>query len=118
VNASGLPIVAIALKALAGGSLVVTFAAISDVLRPKAFAGLFAAAPSVALASLVITVLSAGPSTAAISSKGMIAGAVGMIAYCVAASFLVKWLGAIPGSIMAWAAWIAASLTAFWLFIR
>jgi hypothetical protein len=48
----------------------------------------------------------------------MIAGAVGMIAYCVAASFLVKRFGAIAGSVMAWAAWIVAAFTSFWFFIR
>jgi hypothetical protein len=48
----------------------------------------------------------------------MIAGAVGMIAYCVAASFLVKRFGAVVGSVMAWTAWIAAAFAAFWLFIR
>jgi hypothetical protein len=113
-----MPVIAIGLKALAGGALVVAFAVLSDVLKPKAFAGLFAAAPSVALASLVITVLTAGPPKAAISSRGMIAGAVGMIAYCIAASFLVKRFGAVAGSVMAWAAWIAAAFAAFWLFIR
>jgi hypothetical protein len=113
-----MPIVAVALKALAGGTLVAAFSLLGDVLKPKAFAGLFAAAPSVALASLVVTVLAAGPSRAALSSRGMIAGAVGMIAYCVAASFLVKRFGAIPGSVMAWAAWMTASAAAFWLFIR
>jgi hypothetical protein len=48
----------------------------------------------------------------------MIAGAVGMIAYCVAASFLVKRFGAIPGSVVTWAVWLAASFATFWLFIR
>jgi uncharacterized membrane protein (GlpM family) len=118
VPKSVLPLVAIGLKSLAGGTLVVAFAVVSDVLKPKAFAGLFAAAPSVALTSLVITALTSGPSKAAISSRGMIAGAVGMIAYCVAASFLVKRFGAIAGSVMAWAAWIVAAFTSFWFFIR
>jgi uncharacterized membrane protein (GlpM family) len=113
-----MPLVAIGLKALVGGTLVVAFAVVSDLVKPKMFAGLFAAAPSVALAGLVITVLTSGPSKAAVSATGMIAGAVGMVAYCVAASFLVKRYGAIPGSIMAWAAWIIASLAAFWFFIR
>jgi len=110
--------VAIGLKALAGGTLVVVFSVLSDALKPKIFAGIFAAAPSIALTSLVITVLTTGPSKAAISSRGMIAGAVGMIAYCVAASFLVERFGAIPGSVLAWGAWTVAALTAFWLFIR
>src|ERR1700744_3210483 len=37
---------------LVGGIVVSAFAVISDVLRPKSFAGLFCAAPSLALATL------------------------------------------------------------------
>ena len=38
--------------------MVSIFALIADVLRPKGFAGLFAAAPSIALATLGLTVAS------------------------------------------------------------
>lgn len=37
---------------LAGGLIVAIFAILDDTLRPKSFAGLFAAAPSVAVATL------------------------------------------------------------------
>jgi hypothetical protein len=37
---------------LLGGAVVSAFAMLGDVLRPKSFAGLFGAAPSVALATL------------------------------------------------------------------
>ena len=43
------------LRFLAGGIAVSTFAALGDSLRPKSFAGLFGAAPSIALATLLIT---------------------------------------------------------------
>jgi hypothetical protein len=59
-----------------------------------------------------------GPAKATISSRGMIAGATGMIAYCLAASVLVKKFGAVPGSIMAWGAWIVPSMAVYWLFLR
>jgi hypothetical protein len=39
---------------LVGGIVVSAFAILGDVLRPKSFAGLFGAAPSVALATLGI----------------------------------------------------------------
>jgi hypothetical protein len=39
-----------ALRFLAGGIAVSAFAALGDALRPKSFAGLFGAAPSIALA--------------------------------------------------------------------
>jgi hypothetical protein len=44
-----------ALRFLAGGIAVSAFAALADTLRPKSFAGLFGAAPSIALATLLIT---------------------------------------------------------------
>jgi hypothetical protein len=37
---------------IAGGIVVLAVASLADVLRPKSFAGLFGAAPSVALATL------------------------------------------------------------------
>jgi hypothetical protein len=40
---------------LLGGALVSAFALFGDVVRPKRLAGLFAAAPSVALATLALT---------------------------------------------------------------
>ena len=111
-------LVAVALKVLAGGTLVAGFSALGDALKPKAFAGLFAAAPSVALASLVVTLLTTGPSKAAISSRGMVAGAVGMVAYCTAASVLVNRFGAGVGSVVAWVFWIVAAVLVFWFFLR
>src|SRR5205807_3388129 len=54
------PIVVFAVKAVIGGLAVLGFSVIGEAARPKRFAGLFAAAPSVALASLAITVLSKG----------------------------------------------------------
>jgi hypothetical protein len=44
-----------ALRFLVGGIAVSAFAALGDTLRPKSFAGLFGAAPSIALATLLIT---------------------------------------------------------------
>ena len=111
-------LVAVALKGLLGGALVTVFAALGDLIKPRAFAGLFAAAPSVALASLLVTVLTTGPAKAAVSSRGMIAGAVGMVAYCTAASVLVKRFGAGVGSVLAWVFWVVPALLVFWFFLR
>ena len=41
---------------LIGGAVVSLFAMLGDILRPKSFAGLFSAAPSVALATLGLTI--------------------------------------------------------------
>ncbi|HZU61434.1 MAG TPA: DUF3147 family protein, partial [Solirubrobacteraceae bacterium] len=71
----------LAIKAVAGGSLVVAFALLSQALEPKRFAGLFGAAPSVALAGLTVTLLDKGSHDARLEGLGMLAGAAGMIAY-------------------------------------
>ena len=52
-----------------------------DVLMPKSFAGLFGAAPSVALASLALTFHSRGRAYVAAGAEWMIAGAVAFAAY-------------------------------------
>lgn len=111
-------LIAVALKALFGGTLVVAFSGLGDVLKPRAFAGLFGAAPSVAVASLFVTVMASGAARAVVSSRGMVAGAAGMVAYCVAASALVKRFGALAGSVLAYLAWIVTAVAAWWLFIR
>jgi len=45
------------IRFLVGGVIVSLFAVLGDVLQPKSFAGLFGAAPSVALATLALTML-------------------------------------------------------------
>jgi hypothetical protein len=51
-----------------GGLVVSFFAALAGVLKPKSFAGLFGAAPSVGLATLGLTIVSEGKSYAAIEA--------------------------------------------------
>ena len=66
---------------LIGGVVVAAFSALGDVLKPKSFAGLFGAAPSVAMATLALTIATDGPSYAAREARSMIAGAVAMFVY-------------------------------------
>jgi hypothetical protein len=69
-----------ALRFLAGGIAVSAFAALGDTLRPKSFAGLFGAAPSVALATLLITLSQKGALFTAIEGRSMIVGALALAA--------------------------------------
>jgi hypothetical protein len=69
------------IRFVVGGVIVSLFAAIADTLKPKSFAGLFGAAPSVALATLGLTVATEGSSYASVEARSMIAGALGMIVY-------------------------------------
>jgi hypothetical protein len=48
------------LRFIAGGVVVSAFAVVGDILRPKSFAGLFGAAPSIALATILITLSQKG----------------------------------------------------------
>ncbi|MDA8044183.1 MAG: DUF3147 family protein [Actinomycetota bacterium] len=104
----------LALRAAVGGTLVVTFSLIAEVVKPKAFAGLFASAPSVAVASLAITAASEGVHRAAIDSTGMVVGAVGMATCCLVAATAIPRIGALKGSAVAWVAWLIAALGLYW----
>jgi hypothetical protein len=66
---------------LIGGLVVSAFSSLSDVLKPKSFAGLFGAAPSVALATLGLTVAAQGATYAALEARSMIGGAIAMLMY-------------------------------------
>ena len=73
---------------LIGGAAVSAFALLGDLFKPKSFAGLFGAAPSIALASLALAFSKHGSEYAAIESKSMIGGAVAFFLY----SQFVSWL--------------------------
>jgi hypothetical protein len=66
---------------LVGGIVVSTFSALGDVLKPKSFAGLFGAAPSIALATLALTITKEGTSYSAIEARSMLAGAIALGVY-------------------------------------
>jgi hypothetical protein len=69
------------IRFVVGGMVVSTFALLGDVVRPKSFAGIFGAAPSVALATLALTVHSKSAAYAAIEARSMIAGAAAFVVY-------------------------------------
>jgi hypothetical protein len=68
---------------LIGGAVVSAFALIGDVLRPKSFAGLFGAAPSVALATIGLTISANGIHYAAVEARSMTLGAVAFFVYTI-----------------------------------
>jgi uncharacterized membrane protein (GlpM family) len=74
---------------LVGGLVVSLFAALGGALKPKSFAGLFGASPSVALATLGLTMVSNGRLYAAQEAHSMIAGAVALGIYSVAVIQLI-----------------------------
>jgi uncharacterized membrane protein (GlpM family) len=72
-----------------GGLVVSLFAVIGDVLKPKSFAGLFGAAPSVALATLGLTVLTNGKAYAALEARSMVVGALSFFFYASACMWIM-----------------------------
>jgi hypothetical protein len=78
------------LRFLAGGIAVSTVAVLGDTLRPKRFAGLFGAAPSIALATLFITLLQKGAPLVAIEGRSMIVGAFALAAHSWTVCALLK----------------------------
>jgi hypothetical protein len=69
------------IRFLLGGAIVSAFAMLGDLFRPKSFAGLFGAAPSVALATLGLTIAREGDYFAATEARSMIIGAVALCIY-------------------------------------
>ncbi len=76
-------------RMLIGGLAVSAFSALGDVFKPKSFGGLFGAAPSIALATLALTVSANGKQYAAIEARSMIAGTVAFFIYASAVSHLM-----------------------------
>ena len=100
------------LRVIIGGTVVSTFALLGDVLKPKSFAGLFGAAPSVALATLALTVHKQGAAYASIEGRSMILGAAAFFLYASLASWAMlrrKW-PALPVALAALVIWLGSAL--------
>jgi hypothetical protein len=99
------------LRFLIGGAVVSAFAMLGDVLRPKSFAGLFGAAPSVALATLGIAIYQHGAGYAAVQTGSMMVGAVALAVYSVVVCQLLvrARVRALPASLMSIVVWLAAA---------
>ena len=79
-------------RIVAGGVVVSAFSLLGDLLKPKSFAGLFGAAPSVALATLFLTVAKDGEHYASIEARSMILGAAAFFVYAsVVSRALIRW---------------------------
>ncbi|HEY6538171.1 MAG TPA: DUF3147 family protein [Candidatus Dormibacteraeota bacterium] len=111
-------LLAVVVHGLAGGTLVVCFALLAETLRPKDFAGLFSAAPSIALASLLVTVITIGSGSAALAASGMALGGIGMVVFSVAAVFTVRRHRAMVGSLLAAPVWFVCAAGAMWVAFR
>ena len=94
-----------------GGAVVSAFAMLGDVLRPKSFAGLFGAAPSVALATLGIAIYRHGADYAGSQSLSMMAGAVALAVYSIVVCHLLvrARMRALPATLLSIVVWLTAA---------
>jgi hypothetical protein len=99
---------------LIGGLVVSAFATIGGFFKPTSFAGLFGAAPSVALATLTLAISKEGAAYAGTECRSMMAGATGLCLYSVLVSQLLSRfrLSALAATLSATPLWF---LTAFGL---
>lgn len=109
-----------AIRFLAGGLFVSLFAVLGDLVKPKSLAGLFGGAPSVALATLALTIGKDGRSYAAMEARSMLAGAAALCAYCSLVSWLLmrRDMSASRASLYSMAAWFASAFGLWLLFLR
>lgn len=99
------------IRFLIGGAVVSAFSMLADVLKPKSFAGLFGAAPSVALATLGIAIYQHGAGYAGSQSKAMMAGAAALMVYSVFVCQLLMRtrMRALPASLLSIVVWLTAA---------
>jgi len=104
---------------LIGGTVVILFSILGDIFKPKSLGGIFAAAPTIALASLSLTAHQHGNAYISLEARSMICGALAFFVYACAVSFILMRYR--PRSLVAAAAlspiWfaVAASLYTVWL---
>ena len=108
------------LRFVIGGIAMSAFAALGDVLKPKSFAGLFGAAPSIALATLGLTIAANGKMYAATEARSMIAGALVFFFYAWLCSWLMlrDKLKAMPVTLSALGLWLVCAISIWFLVLR
>jgi uncharacterized membrane protein (GlpM family) len=108
------------LRFLIGGAVVCLFAALGDALKPKSLAGLFSAAPSIALASLGLGALKHGKIFASVESRSMLIGAAAFFIYSLVCCRLMirQRFRATPVAIIALVPWLVVALGGWTLLLR
>ena len=107
------------LRFVIGGVVVSLFAVLGDMVKPESLGGVFAAAPTIALATVVLTMHQHGGAYVSLEARSMVAGAIAFFVYAcsvsfvlmrfrtkgmlTAASLLLLWFGTAAG---VWAVWL------------
>jgi uncharacterized protein DUF3147 len=104
---------------LIGAIVVSVFAVLSDLFSPKSFAGLFAAAPSIGLATLSLAVADQGVGYASVEARSMMLGALALLVYSQATAYVVmryKWRS-LPVSVVTMVLWFGVAFGLRFLFL-
>jgi hypothetical protein len=110
----------IVVRFLIGGLAVSFFSVLGDVFKPKSFAGLFGAAPSVALATLGIAIVKDGRQFAATEAHSMIAGSIALFVYTSAVSWILlrRSVSALCVATTCLMLWAAVAFSGWYLWLR
>jgi uncharacterized membrane protein (GlpM family) len=108
------------IRFLIGGAVVSFFAVLSEMLRPKSFAGLFNAAPSVALATIGITIAHHGVHYASTEARSMLLGAAAFFVYASLCSWLMMRhkVRALVATVATMPVWLGVSFALLWMVHR
>jgi len=104
---------------LIGGIVVSAFATVGGLFKPTSFAGLFGAAPSVALATLALAISRDGKAFADTECRSMLAGAAGLCLYSILVSQLLSRfrLSALTATLSATPLWFVTAFGLWRLFL-
>jgi len=108
------------IRFLIGGLVVSAFATVGGLFKPISFAGLFGAAPSVALATLALTISKDGKVYAATECRSMMAGATGLCLYSILVSQLLSryQLSALAATLSTIPVWFLTAFGLWRVFLR
>lgn len=100
--------------------MVSCFSVLGDLFKPKSFAGLFGAAPSVALATLALAVLKESSAYAATEARSMIAGAIAFFVYASVVSWFLmhRTTSAMRASTLWLVLWAAVAFGSWHVWLR
>lgn len=110
----------IILRMTFGGLFVSAFALLGDLIKPKRFAGLFGAAPSVALATLALTAGTEGKPYAAMEAHSMAGGAIAFLIYsCLVCHVMIRYKRpALLVTLLSLPLWITTSFVIWFAWLR
>lgn len=105
---------------LIGGAMVAVFSFVGCLFSPKSFSGLFGAAPSVALATLALTVSKNGKHYAAAEAHSMIGGAIAFLFYAgsVVVVLLTRRFSTLNTTIGCIAVWFGSAFVLWLVWLR